>query len=219
MVLPSRRPLAVSCCTSCACSLASLLVLEQLGDAHHPGDRLLRVHRHLLDERRRGAEPLDRDGVVRLVVLVLLRLQLAHLVGHLMLSQLRLELLEPLRIEHALTFHLPDPLLGRDQLLALSRETFLRRRQQLVHVRATLVLGDLERAPRLDLLETAVHLRVRLCRRLQLLREGICALGGTVGLLLHLGVRPLERFSARAFLRERCLGLLQRGADLRRSPP
>ena len=132
-----------------------------------------------------------------------------------MLSQLCLELLEPLCIERGLTVRLPEALLGRHQLLALTCEALLRRRQQLVHMRAALVFGDLERAPRFDLLEAAVHLGVRLCRGLELLGEYIRALGGTASFGLCPGVPALELLSLGALLRERGLRFLQCDTDLR----
>src|SRR4029079_3428501 len=102
-----------------------------------------------------------------------------------------------------------EALLGGDQLLALTREALLRRREQLVHVRAALVLGDLPGAPRFDLLEPAIHLGVRQRRRLELLGEAFRTLGGAASLRERASIRALERFAFGPLFREGGLCLLQ----------
>ena len=80
-----------------------------------------------------------------------------------------------------LGLELADAVLGRDQLLGLTREPLLRDPQELVDLRATLVVGELELAARLEVLQAPVDLLV---------------VGGRVVELADQLVHPLLQFVA-----------------------
>src|SRR5918994_4625430 len=119
---------------------------------------------------------------------------------------MRLELLDTFDLDRRLTLELPHPLLGGDQLLALSGQTLLRGSQQLVEVRAALVVGDLQGPARLDLLQPSVQVRVLHRGRLELRGEVLDPFLGGVRFDGRAAGRTLELRETRAFLGEGALG-------------
>ncbi len=125
---------------------------------------------------RRG----DRCSVV-FDALVAFAPDLTHGLGHLLMTELGLDLFEPFAGDLELPLHRLGSLLGGDQLLGLTGEAFLGHPKDVVEVRTALCVGDLQGSACLDLLETPVEIGVLLRRGLQVGRQ---PLRGDVGLLL-----------------------------------
>ena len=143
--------------------------------------------------------------------------QVAHRRRHLLLSQLALGLLDLRGGDLHLAFEGVHALLGGDQLLGLTGQPLLGDAQDLVEVGASLGVGDLELAPRLDLLEAAVEVGVVLRCGLELGGEALVATALIVGLLLgqvQALARLSERIGSRCELGHRGLELGMQGRQL-----
>ena len=138
---------------------------------------------------------------------------LAHLpqrLRHLVRAVLGFGEVRALRGGRETGFEFLDPVLGRDELLRLARQTLLRDAQELVDLRAPGIVGELQLTPRLVVLQTPVDLLVvggrvvqlpdelvdALLERVALPRGGDRRLVGGLGplaLLFELGVDLVDR--------------------------
>ena len=179
--------------------LLVLLVLQELRDPVDLRDRLLGVERELLHERRGPSTILDRylnhsvllvarDGVGRLLFA-----RLAQGIGHLVHPEIAFDDLQTVAGRDQIRLQLLHAILGRDQLLGLTGEALLGHLEQLVDLSTALVVGQLELAPCLEVLEAAVELRVLRGSVLELTHQllGPRLLGRTVTIGLHRDVLGL----------------------------